>query len=74
MDWHFYPWVYQHGFAGISINKYPTLKKWLSDIGPLSAIVSTVNVAFQYKTIDSRCHESGALGALLGAAGHPANS
>jgi glutathione S-transferase len=25
--------VYQHGFAGISINKYPTLKKWLSDTG-----------------------------------------
>jgi glutathione S-transferase len=33
VDWHFYPWVYQHGFAGISIDKYLTLKKWLSDIG-----------------------------------------
>jgi glutathione S-transferase len=33
VDWHFYPWVYRHGFAGISIDKYPTLKEWLSDIG-----------------------------------------
>jgi glutathione S-transferase len=28
VDWHFYPWVKQHEYAGLSIDEFPLLKKW----------------------------------------------
>lgn len=33
VDLHFYPWVYQHGFAGLSLDSYPSVKKWLEAVG-----------------------------------------
>lgn len=30
VDVHFYPWVYQHKFAGLSLDKYPNISKWLN--------------------------------------------
>ena len=38
MDLHFYPWVYQHSFAGLSLDKYPSIKKWLDNIGQMKEI------------------------------------
>lgn len=29
VDYHFEPWVRQYSFAGLSIDKYPLVKKWL---------------------------------------------
>jgi len=38
VDLHFYPWVYQHGFAGLSLDSYPHVKKWLEQVGGLPEI------------------------------------
>ena len=38
VDLHFYPWVYQHGFAGLSLDKYPNVKKWLGTCAELNEI------------------------------------
>lgn len=32
VDLHFYPWVYQHNFAGLSLDKYPNVLKWLEKV------------------------------------------
>ncbi|TKA80413.1 hypothetical protein B0A49_01190 [Cryomyces minteri] len=32
VDMHFYPWVAQHGFAGLDISKYSSLEKWLKSV------------------------------------------
>ena len=32
VDLHFYPWVYQHSFAGLSLERYPNVQKWLERI------------------------------------------
>ncbi|EME39396.1 hypothetical protein DOTSEDRAFT_75178 [Dothistroma septosporum NZE10] len=32
VDLHFYPWVYQHSFAGLSMDKYPNVQKWLEKV------------------------------------------
>lgn len=32
VDMHFYPWVAQHGFAGLDISKYGHLGKWLGAV------------------------------------------
>ncbi|KAJ5628139.1 hypothetical protein N7490_010367 [Penicillium lividum] len=29
VDFHFEPWVKQHSFAGLSLDKYPLIRKWL---------------------------------------------
>lgn len=29
LDYHFEPWVRQYGFAGLSLDKYPNVAKWL---------------------------------------------
>ena len=29
VDYHFEPWVRQHKFAGLSLDKYPYITKWL---------------------------------------------
>jgi glutathione S-transferase len=29
VDFHFLPWVKMYSFAGLSIEKYPLIKKWL---------------------------------------------
>ncbi|WZH49507.1 glutathione S-transferase [Fusarium acuminatum] len=33
VDFHFEPWVRQHSFAGLSLDDYPTVTKWLGQIG-----------------------------------------
>lgn len=33
VDLHFEPWVRQHKFAGLSLDKYPNLAKWLESLG-----------------------------------------
>ncbi|KAK5173513.1 uncharacterized protein LTR77_002194 [Saxophila tyrrhenica] len=38
VDLHFYPWVYQHGFAGLSLEKYPNVQKWLLNVGELKEV------------------------------------
>ncbi|KAL5388141.1 hypothetical protein DPSP01_003130 [Paraphaeosphaeria sporulosa] len=38
VDVHFYPWVYQYGFAGLSLDEYPKVKAWLEGIGGLEAV------------------------------------
>lgn len=38
VDLHFYPWVFQHEFAGLSLESYPSVKKWLAGVGELKEI------------------------------------
>ncbi|KAK3677594.1 hypothetical protein LTR78_002444 [Recurvomyces mirabilis] len=38
VDLHFYPWVYQHGFAQLSIENYPTVSKWIQTVGGLEQV------------------------------------
>ncbi|KAJ5826054.1 hypothetical protein N7474_003192 [Penicillium riverlandense] len=33
VDYHFEPWVRQHSFAGLSLEKYPMIKGWLDLMG-----------------------------------------
>ncbi|KAJ5242614.1 uncharacterized protein N7469_000941 [Penicillium citrinum] len=33
VDYHFEPWVRQHGFAGLSLENYPLITKWLGLMG-----------------------------------------
>lgn len=37
-DLHFYPWVYQHEFAGLSLKDYPNLAKWLEGMKGLKQV------------------------------------
>jgi len=32
VDYHFEPWVRQFEFAGLSLDKYPRVKKWLREM------------------------------------------
>lgn len=32
VDYHFEPWVRQYNFAGLSLDKYPLIKKWLDEM------------------------------------------
>lgn len=38
VDLHFYPWVKQYEFAGLSLEKYPGIKKWLDNLGRMKEI------------------------------------
>ncbi|KAI1384768.1 glutathione S-transferase [Hypoxylon trugodes] len=38
VDLHFEPWVRQHAYAQISLDPYPTVKKWLEKMGNLKEI------------------------------------
>ena len=38
VDYHVYSWVYQHGYAQLSLDKYPSIKKWLDGIGQLPEV------------------------------------
>ncbi|KAI7352870.1 thioredoxin-like protein [Hortaea werneckii] len=40
VDFHFYPWVYQHGFAGLSLDKFPTVAKWVKNVNELKEVKS----------------------------------
>lgn len=33
VDYHFEPWVRQHGFAGLSLDRHPNIEKWLIAMG-----------------------------------------
>lgn len=33
VDYHFEPWIRQHEYAGLSLDKYPNIKKWLEAMG-----------------------------------------
>lgn len=32
VDYHFEPWVRQYEFAGLSLDKYPNIARWLREI------------------------------------------
>ena len=32
VDMHFYPWLYQHDYAGCSLDSYPYVQKWLTNM------------------------------------------
>ncbi|KAK0937347.1 hypothetical protein LTR48_004335 [Friedmanniomyces endolithicus] len=38
VDCHCYPWVYQHGYAQLSVEKYPGIVKWLEAVGSLKEV------------------------------------
>ena len=38
VDLHIYPWMYQHDFAQLSLDKYASLAKWLQSVGELEEI------------------------------------
>ncbi|GAB7358263.1 hypothetical protein MBLNU230_g0414t1 [Neophaeotheca triangularis] len=35
VDLHMYPWVKLHGFAGVGVDKYPAVDKWIQRLGEL---------------------------------------
>lgn len=37
-DLHFEPWVRQYGFAGLSLDKYPNLAKWVENMKNLQSV------------------------------------
>ena len=39
VDFHFEPWMRQVGFAGLSLEEYPTLKAWVERVQGLSEVV-----------------------------------
>ncbi|KAK4988484.1 hypothetical protein LTR50_003888 [Elasticomyces elasticus] len=38
VDLHFYSWVYQHGFAQLSLDKCPEIQKWLKRMGEMKEV------------------------------------
>lgn len=38
VDVHFYPWVFQHTFAQLSLSKYPGVERWLKDVGEMKEV------------------------------------
>ena len=38
VDLHFYPWLLQHTFAQLSLDEYPSIKKWLDHMKGLKEI------------------------------------
>ena len=38
VDLHFYPWVDEYEFAGVSLDKYPTIKKWYDEVKQMKAV------------------------------------
>lgn len=38
VDLHFYPWVFQHSFAQLSLDKYPSIEKWLQRVGDVKEV------------------------------------
>lgn len=38
VDVHFYPWVKQYGYAGLSLEKYPLIAKWLDKVGGMAEV------------------------------------
>ncbi|KAJ4291787.1 hypothetical protein N0V90_009682 [Kalmusia sp. IMI 367209] len=38
VDVHFYPWVYQHGFAQLSLDAYSRVKEWLDGMAGLEEV------------------------------------
>ncbi|EGP85554.1 unnamed protein product [Zymoseptoria tritici ST99CH_1A5] len=38
VDLHVYSWVYQHSYAGLSMDNYPSTKKWLENVSALKEI------------------------------------
>lgn len=46
VDYHFQPWIHVHGFAGLTLDKHPLVKKWYEDI------TKDKNVVAAYKKID----------------------
>lgn len=38
VDMHFYPWVQTYGYAGLSVDKYPMIQKWLGEVKGREAV------------------------------------
>jgi len=39
VDFHFEPWLRQYGYAGLSLDKYPNVKRWLDRVQGLPEVV-----------------------------------
>jgi glutathione S-transferase len=37
-DVHTYPWINQYEYAGVSLDNYPTLKKWYEEVGKMKEV------------------------------------
>jgi glutathione S-transferase len=38
VDIHFYPWVWEYGVAGVSLDKYPLIEKWFNNVAEMEAV------------------------------------
>lgn len=38
VDAHFYPWVEVYGYAGLTLDGYPGIRRWLEVIGEMEAV------------------------------------
>lgn len=38
VDVHSYPWVHQYDYAGVSLDKYPSLRKWHEEVGKMKEV------------------------------------
>lgn len=38
VDAHFYPWIHQYGYAGLSLDKYPLIKKWYESVAEMKEV------------------------------------
>lgn len=38
VDLHFYAWIKLHAFAGLSLDKFPTIAKWLNTVGEMKEV------------------------------------
>ncbi len=38
VDAHFYPWVHQYAYAGLKLDHYPRIRRWLEVIGEMEVV------------------------------------
>ena len=43
VDYHFEPWVRQHGYAGISLSGHPNIETWLKAMGLREEVMAAYN-------------------------------
>lgn len=43
VDYHFEPWVRQHEYAGLSLDQYPNIKKWLDAMSKRDEVKAAYN-------------------------------
>lgn len=40
VDYHYEPWVRQHGYAGIKLDRHPNIEKWLKAMGSRDEVIA----------------------------------